>query len=187
MTLNRNLDIPAAGVRPGTLRIRGLAFADAAPLDAAYRRNAEHLAPWEPERKPEFFSEAGQRSVIESKLMLQTAGSEVPWVVVEEDRIIGMITLTGIVRGPFLSAHLGYWIDEASTGGGIASSSVQAVLSIARDELGLHRIQAATLLHNVASQTVLERSGFEQIGMAPAYLQIAGIWQDHALYQRILY
>ena len=51
------------------------------------------------------------------------------------------------------------------------------------EELGLHRIQAGTLLHNVRSQRVLERTGFVRFGMAPAYLNIAGQWQDHALYQ----
>ena len=50
-------------------------------------------------------------------------------------------------------------------------------------ELGLHRIQAETLLHNIRSQRVLERGGFVRIGMAPAYLNIAGTWQDHILYQ----
>ncbi|WP_442858654.1 hypothetical protein [Arthrobacter sp. 9V] len=48
-------------------------------------------------------------------------------------------------------------------------------------------MQAATLVHNAASQTVLKRSGFERIGVAPSYLQIAGEWQDHVLFQRILF
>lgn len=57
---------------------------------------------------------------------------------------------------------------------------------MARDELGLHRIEASTLLHNAASQRVLLKAGFQQIGMAPRYLQIAGKWQDHYLYQVVL-
>jgi ribosomal-protein-alanine N-acetyltransferase len=32
---------------------------------------------------------------------------------------------------------------------------------------------------------VLERNGFVRSGVAPAYLSIAGRWQDHALYQLI--
>jgi ribosomal-protein-alanine N-acetyltransferase len=47
----------------------------------------------------------------------------------------------------------------------------------------LHRIQAGTLLHNIGSQRVLERNGFVRYGLAPAYLNIAGKWQDHILYQ----
>ena len=49
-----------------------------------------------------------------------------------------------------------------------------------------YRLQAATLTHNAASRKVLERAGFTEIGLAPAYLKIAGAWQDHILYQRIL-
>ncbi len=30
---------------------------------------------------------------------------------------------------------------------------------------------------------MLERNGFVRFGMAPAYLKIAGKWQDHFLYQ----
>jgi ribosomal-protein-alanine N-acetyltransferase len=50
-------------------------------------------------------------------------------------------------------------------------------------EAGLHRLQAGTLLHNAASQTVLRRNGFTPIGVAPRYLRIAGRWQDHLLFQ----
>ena len=62
---------------------------------------------------------------------------------------------------------------------------MNAVVETAR-QLGLHRIQAATLLHNAASQRILNKSGFTQIGLAPLYLKIAGQWQDHLLFQRIL-
>jgi ribosomal-protein-alanine N-acetyltransferase len=30
---------------------------------------------------------------------------------------------------------------------------------------------------------VLEHNGFVRFGVAPAYLNIAGRWQDHAMYQ----
>jgi ribosomal-protein-alanine N-acetyltransferase len=31
----------------------------------------------------------------------------------------------------------------------------------------------------------LERNGFEKYGLAPAYLNIAGRWQDHVMFQLI--
>jgi [ribosomal protein S5]-alanine N-acetyltransferase len=52
-------------------------------------------------------------------------------------------------------------------------------------ELHLHRIEAGTLLQNVASQRVLKRNGFVCFGVAPGYLKIAGVWQDHAIYQAL--
>lgn len=34
-----------------------------------------------------------------------------------------------------------------------------------------------------AARRVLEHNGFVRFGTAPAYLRIAGRWQDHVLYQ----
>src|SRR6476646_10044040 len=45
--------------------------------------------------------------------------------------------------------------------------------------------EAGTLVDNVASQRVLEKNGFERIGLARAYLRIAGAWRDHILFQRV--
>lgn len=171
----------------GGVRIRVVRVSDAEELTAAYRRNREHLAPWEPRRNEDFFTEAGQAASIESKLSLFIAGSDVPWVLLDAGRIVGVMTLSGIVRGPFLSAHVGYWVDKEYNGRGIGSAAVAYVVSAARKELGLHRLQAATLPHNAASQKILKRSDFEEIGLASAYLKIAGEWQDHILYQRILF
>ncbi|WLQ08500.1 GNAT family N-acetyltransferase [Arthrobacter oryzae] len=170
----------------GPVQMRVLQTSDAGPLSAAYQLNRDHLGPWEPARSAEFFTPAGQSAVIESKLALQAAGQEVPWVLLEGSRIIGTITLTGIVRGPFLSANLGYWVDKEFNSRGIGSAAVGRVLAAAKDHLGLHRVQAATLVHNAASRRILARAGFDEIGTAPSYLKIAGTWQDHVLFQRIL-
>jgi len=172
----------AAGVRARVLRV-----SDAEGLSEAYQRNRDHLAPWGPRRNEDFFTVGGQTASIESRLALFTAGSDVPWVLLDEDRIVGVLTLSGIARGPFLSAHLGYWVDKDYNGRGVGSAAVAYAVGAARTELGLHRLQAATLHHNAASQKVLKRSGFEEIGLAPAYLKIGQTWQDHILYQRILF
>ncbi|MFF1385177.1 GNAT family N-acetyltransferase [Arthrobacter sp. NPDC058288] len=171
---------------PGSIHLRLLQDSDAGQLSAAYQRNRDHLAPWEPARSEEFFTPAGQRAVIGSKLAMHAAGQEVPWVLLAGGRIVGAITLTGIVRGPFLSANLGYWVDKEFNGRGIGSAAVACVLAAARDDLGLHRVQAATLTRNHPSRKVLGSAGFEEIGLAPSYLKIAGSWQDHVLFQRLL-
>ena len=43
------------------------------------------------------------------------------------------------------------------------------------------------MVHNTASQAVLERCGFEEYGVARRFLFLGGAWQDHRLYQRILH
>ena len=49
-------------------------------------------------------------------------------------------------------------------------------------ELGLHRLDASTLLHNTPSQRVLARNGFRPLAVAESSLKIAGRWQDHILF-----
>lgn len=170
----------------GTVQLRVLRDSDAGLLGTAYQLNRDHLAPWEPARFDEFFTTAGQVEAIETKLALHAAGWEVPWVILDGHRIIGTVTLSGIVRGPFLNAHVGYWIDREYNGRGIGTAAVVHAAAAAREELGLHRLQAATLRHNAASQKILKRARFQEIGVAPSYLKIAGSWQDHVLFQRIL-
>ncbi len=96
--------------------------------------------------------------------------------------IIGRIALTGVMRGAFMSAHLGYWIDEEHQRRGYMTEAVRAVVRFAFDVLGLHRVQAAVMPHNAASLRVLEKLGFRKEGESPRYLQIAGKWADHAVF-----
>lgn len=166
--------------------MRLLTAADPDALARAYRENRRHLEPWEPSRDDAFFTSAGQAERIAGSLEGLAAGTDVPWVLTSEDRIVGTITLTGIVRGPFLNAHIGYWVDSRLQGRGVCSAAVGAALQYARDESALHRVQASVLPGNISSRAVLERTGFTLIGTAPSYLRIAGSWQDHLLYQRIL-
>jgi ribosomal-protein-alanine N-acetyltransferase len=148
------------------------------------RANRDFLAPWEPIRGDEYFTVEGQEAVIGEALYRYADGSLLPHVVLDESgHVVGRITLNGIVRGPFQSCSVGYWVSAAANGRGLATAAVRHLKRVAFDELGLHRLEAGTLLHNVASQRVLERNGFVRFGVAPAYLNIAGRWQDHALYQ----
>ena len=62
------------------------------------------------------------------------------------------------------------------------TEAVHGACSFAFDHLSLHRIEAATLPHNEASQGVLLRCGFEEEGLARRYLKINGRWQDHRLF-----
>lgn len=171
---------------PG-ITMRLLQSGDEQALAAAYVRNREYLAPWEPVRPDEYFTEAGQRADLKRRLAAEKVGEGYSLGLFTNDALVGRFNVASIVRGPFQSAGLGYWVDGGYAGRGLASAAVQEIVSTARDQLGLHRIEASTLLHNAGSQRVLVKAGFQQIGMAPKYLHIAGRWQDHNLYQVILH
>jgi [ribosomal protein S5]-alanine N-acetyltransferase len=163
---------------------RPLSLDDAAALTAIVREDRDFLAPWEPSRTESWFTEDGQREEIRVKLEQQARGLVVPHVVLDDDdEVVGRINLNNVVRGAFESCSVGYSIRAAANGRGHATAAVAAMLRVAFGELGLHRVEAGTLVHNAASQRVLERNGFVRFGLAPQYLRIAGRWQDHVLFQ----
>lgn len=160
---------------------------DGAALARAYSANRSHLEPWDPARSEDFFTAAWQEDHVRQCVEDASSGRSIRFVIESADgEIRGRVNINNIVRGAFWSADLGYWVDAGRTGHGLATRAVAEVLEHARGELRLHRIQAATLLHNVASQHVLAANGFERIGHAPKYMKIAGEWQDHLLFQRLL-
>lgn len=160
---------------------------DADALLAAYLHNREHMRPTDPHRDEHFFTVEGQRDRLRTQLAERDAGRLVPWVLVDGPRVVGWAMLSGIVHGPFCSAVLGYWTDIDYGGKGLASAAVEAACRYAAEALGLHRVEAGTLVDNVRSQRVLAKCGFEYYGVAPRYLHINGEWRDHRLFQRILH
>ena len=164
--------------------IRPLAITDARPLAALYTENREFLAPLEPLRPDAFYTHEGQRRHIAQLTDRRTAGTAYPFVIVLAGRIAGAINLSNVVRGAFQSANVGYWVAETHNGRGVATRALALVCERAFGEIGLHRVEAGTLLDNYASQRVIEKNGFVRIGIAPRYLQIAGVWSDHVLFQK---
>ncbi|MCC2095356.1 MAG: GNAT family N-acetyltransferase [Hyphomicrobiales bacterium] len=99
-----------------------------------------------------------------------------------DDELLGGLTLGQIRRGVAQTGTLGYWMGEPYAGKGYMSRAVRAVCRYGFSTLQLHRIEAACLLHNDASQRVLDSCGFKREGHARAYLRINGQWQDHILF-----
>ncbi|HEX3689377.1 MAG TPA: GNAT family N-acetyltransferase [Solirubrobacteraceae bacterium] len=168
------------------MAVTRLITADDAPVLAELQRaNREFLAPWSPQRSAVHFTVEGQRRAVADVLALHAQGKALPHVVLCDGEVVGRVTLNDIVGGILESCHLGYWLSQGYNGRGLATAAVAEVMGIAFGELGLHRIEAGVVPHNVRSRAVLERNGFVRFGYAPAYLKIAGEWQDHVLYQAL--
>jgi ribosomal-protein-alanine N-acetyltransferase len=161
--------------------IRPLRPDDAEELARLYTANRDFLAPFEPERPPEFFTADGQRERLERQLADETH----PFAILDDDAIAGTINLFHIVRESLQSGTIGYWVDRARNGRGLATAAVEDVVAYAFGELALHRVEAATLVDNLPSQRVLEKTGFERIGVARSFLNIDGAWRDFVLFQRV--
>jgi ribosomal-protein-alanine N-acetyltransferase len=178
-------DAPAVDL-PDGYSLRALRIEDAAALAAAYTRNRAHLEPWDPARPAAFYTVDGQREALARQLSLVEGGLMGAWLLTHGDEVVGRVNLNNIVRGVLHSGAVGYWVDRDHLRRGLASAAVEHACAEAR-AAGLHRVEAGTMIANVASQKVLLRAGFEQYGTAAKFLFIAGAWQDHHLYQRILH
>jgi ribosomal-protein-alanine N-acetyltransferase len=157
---------------------------DAGPLARLVAQNRDYLAPWSPLQAGPYFTVDGQRDMLARDLRSRELGAMLPLAVLDSGgAVCGRINLNSIIRGAFQSASVGYWVSESHAGHGLASAAVADVTGIAFGELGLHRLEASTLLHNTPSQRVLARNGFRPFAVAESYLKIAGRWQDHILFQ----
>ena len=149
-------------------------------------RNRDHFRPYEPRRPPAYFTRAGQRDQIAAAQRQARLGERYEFGIWENGtgNLVGRISLGGISRGALQNAYLGYGIDIAHGGRGIATRAVELAVGVAFDELGLHRVQAAVVPENTASARVLEKAGFREEGLARRYLFLDGQWKDHRMFAR---
>jgi len=145
------------------------------------------LVPWEPTWPADDLTRAAYRRRLRRYSEdMRTDQAYAFFVFRERDNVlVGGLTLANVRRGVAQAGSLGYWMGEPHAGQGLMSAAVRTLIPFAFGTLGLHRLEAACIPTNVASITLLERTGFVREGYAREYLCINGIWQDHLLYARL--
>lgn len=145
--------------------------------------NRDYLKPWEPLRRPDFFTEGFWEVQLRLTLRDFREGASACFVLLSpgEDEVLGVCNYTNIVRGTFQSCQLGYALAEKHQHKGIMFDALSMTNQYVFEDLGLHRIMAGYLPHNERSGKLLERLGFEKEGLARKYLKINGRWEDHLL------
>lgn len=170
------------------LLLRRLEAVDAPRVAEYGLRSADFHAPWDPIRPAGYW----ELSTTARRLQLEH-------IMADEDRglvlylshrenpgeVIGRVALNNIVRGAFHSATVGYGLAPDATGKGLMTEALDRVVTIAFDDLGLHRVEANVIPRNERSLGVVERCGFEREGVARSYLRIAGEWEDHVRFSRV--
>jgi ribosomal-protein-alanine N-acetyltransferase len=96
--------------------------------------------------------------------------------------LIGEVSLGSVLRGPFQSCFIGYWIDVHHAGHGYVPEGVVLVIRYGFESLRLHRLEAAIVPRNTRSRRVVEKIGLRDEGTAHRFLQIRGVWEDHVRY-----
>ena len=142
------------------------------------------LAPWEPVWASDELTKSAFRRRIKRYQKEARQDSAYAFFVfrAEDDVLMGGCTLSNVRRGVTQCSALGYWIGERFSRQGHMYEAARALVPFIFSTLGLHRIEAACLLSNQASQNLLMKVGFRQEGVALRYLQINGEWRDHVLF-----
>jgi ribosomal-protein-alanine N-acetyltransferase len=161
--------------------LRPLLPADAPELLALHLRNRGYWRATAPLRDDDWFVLDAQRRRIEAEARDRAEGHGLFFGVVAGGRLAGRLSLSGIIRGAFLNAYLGYAVDEALAGRGVGTSAVRQAIALAWAD-GLHRVQAAVSPDNAGSKRVLEKVGFRREGLAERYLRLDGSWTDQELW-----
>jgi [ribosomal protein S5]-alanine N-acetyltransferase len=163
--------------------LRPLEAADFPKWQEVRRRNVDWLTKWEPARlpgTPDVVEDAQAFSVrCSARQRERQLGTGYGFGIFVEGVFGGEINLNSLQRGPFQSAYVGYWIDEAMAGHGYVPEAFVVAARFAFEELNLHRIQAAIVPRNAASRRVAEKLKLRDEGTAERYLEIDGVWEDH--------
>jgi ribosomal-protein-alanine N-acetyltransferase len=144
----------------------------------------QHLTVWEPQwARDELTRSAFRRRLRQYQRELRDDQGYAFLVFRQADAaVLGGLSISNVRRGVAQAASVGYWIGAPHVRRGHMTDAVRSVLPFAFVTLGLHRLEAACLPHNLASTRVLEKVGFKREGMARRYLKINGVWQDHDLF-----
>jgi ribosomal-protein-alanine N-acetyltransferase len=163
--------------------LRPLVSADFEAWREVRTRNVDWLTKWEP-RPPEGYpSDTTDRVAFGARCGARERewqlGTGYGFGIFVDGRFAGEMNLSGVQRGPFQNAYVGYWIDEAQAGRGYVPESLVVAARFAFEDVGLHRLQVAIIPRNRASRRVVEKLRLRDEGVAVRYLCINGAWEDH--------
>jgi ribosomal-protein-alanine N-acetyltransferase len=138
------------------LELQRLRSDHAAAVLAFEVANRAYFAASVTDRGDEFFEEFLERHG--ALLAEQDTGVYVFHVLVDGvGAVVGRFNLYNLEDG---TAEVGYRVAEQVAGGGVATSTLRKLCSLAVDQYGLRTLKAKTSNENVASQRVLEKAGF---------------------------
>lgn len=166
--------------------LRPLASSDFRQWREVRHRNADWLLKWEP--KPpkgnpddtEDLAAFGARCGARQREW--QLGTGYGFGIFVDGRLAGEINVSGVQRGPFQNAYVGYWIDQVQAGFGYVPEALVTVARFAFEDVRLHRLQVAIIPRNRASRRVVDKLGLREEGVAIRYLAINGVWEDHLRY-----
>lgn len=140
------------------------------------------LEEWDPHRPDCFYTLDYQEEMLQKEYKEFEEGNLLKlWISYKSDpsKVIGFIVFNNIIKGSFMSCHLGYKLDKDEINKGIITEALKKGIDIIFNMYMLHRIEANIMPKNVRSQKVVQKLGFYDEGLAKKYLKINGKWENH--------
>jgi ribosomal-protein-serine acetyltransferase len=159
--------------------LRPLREDDAEELHALIERNRDQLAQWLDWASRQSLQGTAEFASRASLAAEEGRGFECALVV--DGRIAGVVGLPSINRHND-SAEIGYWLDHEHQGRGLMSEAVQAIVTLAFEHLGLHRLEIRADVVNEPSRAIAERLGFSLEGTMRGAYRVGDRYVDDALY-----
>jgi [ribosomal protein S5]-alanine N-acetyltransferase len=175
---------PSLTLSGESVTLRAPRMADYADWAELRRASREFLQPWEPTWPADDLTRGAFRRRLSIYNRDFDLGQGYAFLVFRshDDALVGGINLRDVRRGVSQSAAVGYWIGQSHARRGYTLDAARTLVRFALNTLGLHRIEAACCPENDASSRLLRRAGFQEEGLARAYLKINGVWRDHLLF-----
>lgn len=164
----------------GPVGLRPLRRSDARGWADLREANLEWLRRWDATAPdPDAAAPPTFRQMVRAMQSRARVGESFPWALTYEGRLVGQVSVAGIVRGAAQSGHVGYWIDQAVAGRGVVPTAVALAVDHAFGPARLHRIEVNVRPENTPSLRVVEKLGFRPEGLRRRLLHIDGQWRDH--------
>lgn len=184
MALDWILPEPGPALNGQRVRLRAPRTSDYAVWAELRQASRPFLQPWEPTWPLDDLTRGAFRRRMQAGAHDVSMGAAYPFLVFRRDdgNLTGGVTLSNIRRGVSQTASVGYWCGAPFVRCGLTLDAVRTVVDFAFERVGLHRLEAACVPENVASEGLLLKAGFRREGEGRDYLKINGEWRDHVLF-----
>ncbi|PIE05663.1 MAG: ribosomal-protein-serine acetyltransferase [Sorangium cellulosum] len=176
---------PRASLRTSPINSKRLQLfpidrADSRELWLAIEESRDYLyrwLPWVPLQQ----DETASARFTEACVADWDAGRALRMIIRERDTgtFIGVVSLETCVH-MHASCEMGYWLRQPAQGHGYMTEASAALLEVAFESFGMHRVRVAAATTNHKSLAVIMRLGFPFEGIAREAEYCAGRWLDHA-------
>lgn len=126
-------------------------------------------------------------TVIEMMRSGYSAGERINWAITLKgnSRMIGTVGFVHMAPANN-RAEVGYMLARPHHGKGIMQEAVEALIRFGVKEMGLHSVEAIIMSENSASARLIEKCGFERVGLMKHYHLHRGEYVDSLLYEKIV-